>query len=166
MEQRDKPRFAEALAGMGEMYDKTVTTSLASMYFADLAEHSIDAVLGAMAAHRKDPDRGRFFPRVADVIHQINAARLNASEAAMLAWVEVPKLLQNSRAAKAADPITERVVSDLGGWVALGRKSPSELVWIAKEFAERYAIYADRGMDVQALTHERTGLRLIGRDGR
>jgi hypothetical protein len=159
MEQRDKGRFAQALVAMGEMFDKDVSQALAVMYFDDLAPYSIDQVLGAMTAHRKDAARGRWFPKVADLVAKLQPTQ---GEAALLAWTEVPLQLRNSRAACSSNPITERVIQDLGGWPALGLKTTSELVWVEKEFARRYQTYAEHGTEVQALPGPRNGLRLIG----
>lgn len=163
MDQRDKGRFAQALVAMGEMYDKDVSQALAAMYFDDLTPYSVDQVLEAMTAHRKDGNRGRFFPKVADLIAKLQPSQ---AEAALLAWTEVPVLLRNSRAARSSNPITERVVQDLGGWMALGMKTATELVWIEKEFARRYETYAEHGVDaaekVQHIEGPRGGLKLIG----
>ena len=124
MKSQDAVNFAQALIAVGEMYDKPVSNSLARLYFDDLSQHSIESVLAALAAHRKDPDRGRFFPKVADLMSKMAP---DSGQAAMLAWTEVPILLRNSRAAKSSDQITERVVQDLGGWVSLGQQSSDQL---------------------------------------
>lgn len=162
MDQRDKGRFAQALIAMGEMYDKDVSQALAAMYFDDLALHSVDQVLEAMTAHRKDPGRGRFFPKVADLVAKLQPSQ---ADAALLAWTEVPALLRNSRAARSSNPLTEAVVRDLGGWIALGQKSAADLVWVEKEFARRYETYAEHGVDVAEkvpqLAGDRRGLQLI-----
>ena len=85
MKSADAARFAQALAAMGEMYDKPVSNTFAKLYFEDLAEYEADDVLRAMSLHRRDPDRGRFFPTPADMEYQLrgdrNQAKISASEA-------------------------------------------------------------------------------------
>jgi hypothetical protein len=71
MDQPDKFRFAQALIAMGEMYGKELTAPMTQMYFDDLSEFSLEKVLAAMTAHRKDSDRGRWFPKVADLIDKL-----------------------------------------------------------------------------------------------
>lgn len=156
METNDKRVFAEALIGMGEVYDRKITPALASVYFDDLAEFDLQEVLSAFTAHRKDPERGRFFPKVADLIDKL--AGTNAQIAAV-AWSELLPRLRDSRRAMSEDPITERVVQDLGGWVILGSTPTDKLVWVEKEFIKRYEIYAMRRTDLKQI--ERSGLRLI-----
>ena len=88
MKSTDAVRFAEALIAVGEMYDKPVSNSLARLYFDDLADYDIEHVLSAMSAHRKDADRGRFFPKVADLIHQMKSVPRVTRETSMHpAWI-------------------------------------------------------------------------------
>ena len=161
MDAEDRLKFAESLIAIGELYDRAVSASLAEMYFGDLAEYPLAAVLQAFQAHRKDPDRGRFFPKIADLISKLGAS---SGQSAMVAWAEVLPLMRDSRNARSPDPITERVVQDLGGWLRLGQQSAEQLVWTAKEFAQRYEMYAQHGADMPRIAGPRTGLRLVGRD--
>ncbi len=55
MEPTDKRVFAQTLVGMGEVYDRTISPAAAEIYFQDLKEYPLQAVLQAFAAHRKRP---------------------------------------------------------------------------------------------------------------
>lgn len=45
-----------------------------ALYFRALSEYPLDAVRGALDAHVKDPQRGRWFPKPADLIAQLQGA--------------------------------------------------------------------------------------------
>lgn len=54
---------------------KTVLTAGAKvLFFRSLQEYPFEYVAGAMAAHIKDPSRGQFVPKPADLIYQIEGA--------------------------------------------------------------------------------------------
>lgn len=157
-----KQAVARELVACGSIYNRPASKDLVEIYAACLADRSAEEVTAAFRNHLRDAERGQYFPKPADLIHQLNAMKPSLEQAAMLAWAEVPVLLRNSRAAKSADPVTERVIQDLGGWVWLGQKTAQELVWIAKEFAQRYEMYAQYGTELEAISGPRTGLRLAG----
>lgn len=160
MRAEDRKRFAEIMTFMGEVYDKTFTAERLRAWFDLLQDHAIEDIELAARDHMR---ASRFMPTPAELIDRMQP---NTEQTAALAWVEVPRLLRNSRAARSEDPITERVVRDLGGWIALGQKTAAELVWVEKEFVNRYGIYAEHGVDaaekVPQLAHQRGGLQLIG----
>lgn len=157
MDANDKRIFADALIAMAEVYGKEITASLAMLYFDDLSEYPLAQVLSAFSAHRKDRDRGRWFPKVADLIDKLEGA---ADERGMVAWAALLPMLQDSARARSDDPITERVVKDLGGWLRLGHTSVDKLVWVEKEFVRRYQMYSEHGANLQLENH---GLNRIGK---
>lgn len=152
----DKRRFAELMTMVAEVYGKEITAQKLAFWFDLLGDCDVEAVERAARDHMR---ASKFMPTPAELIERMQPA---VDQRALLAWAEVPRLLRNSRAARSADPITERVVADLGGWIQLGQKTPQELVWVEKEFAKRYELHATHGADVQALDGPRRGLQLIG----
>ena len=70
----DKKQFLQLMMDSGSIYAKEVSPSLAGTYFGLLVDHSIENVTKAFASHAKDPDNGRFFPKPADIIREINLA--------------------------------------------------------------------------------------------
>lgn len=160
METSDKRIFAENLIGMGEVYDRKISPAAAAIYFDDLKDYPLADVLAAFSAHRKDSDRGRFFPKVADLLDKLQAT---TEQTAMLAWSEMLPLLKDSQRAISADPVTERVIQDLGGWTRVAHTDTDKLVWVEKEFVRRYQMYSEHGVDVLRIAAPR-GLRRIGVD--
>lgn len=77
-----KQRFSELMDDLGALYDKDATPALKRIYWADLGEVPIDVLEAAVQAHRRDPDRGRYFPKPADIIAKMPmASELTANEA-------------------------------------------------------------------------------------
>lgn len=71
MNDSDKAEFKLLMAEMGECY-AIETTALLNPYWRVLAGGmSIETMRGALDAHLVDSDRGRFFPKPADIIAQI-----------------------------------------------------------------------------------------------
>lgn len=63
----NKKRFSDLMDDLGTVYDRELTTNLKRLYWNDLADISMDDIEAAMSAHRRDPERGRFFPKPADI---------------------------------------------------------------------------------------------------
>jgi hypothetical protein len=138
MEPSDKKQFAEALIATGELYDKDISVALAEIFFIDLKEYSINQVIDALGEHRKDPKRGQFFPKPADLIDKLT---IDTHALALAAWPEVERLAANSAAAVSDDPVTEVVVSEMGGWSRFGKAQYREYPFLQREFIERYETY-------------------------
>jgi hypothetical protein len=156
MVEQDKKRFVEIMTFIGTVYSKELSTEQLKAWFRVLEDLDVGDIETAADAHMRE---SRFMPTPAELRKKLEPQN---RQMALIAWAEVPGLLRNSRAAKSADPVTERVVQDLGGWVALGQKTADQLVWIEKEFATRYEMYAELGTDVTAISGPRKGLRLVG----
>lgn len=79
----DKQRFSELLDEMGVIYEKKeVPATLKKLYWEDLEQFPMAAIEAAFKAHRRDPERGRFFPKIADLIARIgNASHIPADSA-------------------------------------------------------------------------------------
>lgn len=91
--------FKEFSALLDATYDmigvgpaKVISPTAKAMFFGDLQHYDLDLVRGALMAHRQDPERGRFTPKTADVVYQIERRRAVQWVAADEAWAQVPKL--------------------------------------------------------------------------
>jgi len=63
-----KHRFSQLMDDIGTIYDKEITPTIKRLYWEDLGEMPIELVEAAIQSHRRDPDRGRYFPKPADII--------------------------------------------------------------------------------------------------
>lgn len=77
-----KHRFAAVLDDLGTVYEKDVSPALKRLYWEDLGHLPIETIEAAASAHRRDPDRGRFFPKPADLLAKVPGhAPMTADEA-------------------------------------------------------------------------------------
>lgn len=95
MNQHDQLPFFELLdltydmIGVGAA--KVISPAAKAMFFQDLERYPLDLIAASLAAHRGDPERGKFTPKVADIVYQIERRRRVAWLSADEAWSQVPK---------------------------------------------------------------------------
>lgn len=96
MQPADRTAFFDLLDATYDMIGvgpaKVISPAAKALFFGDLQHYDIDLVRCALAAHRQDPERGRFTPKTADVIYQIERRRAVQWVSADEAWATVPKL--------------------------------------------------------------------------
>lgn len=68
---KDKSRFILALADSLDVYSTTCSPQAAEMWFLVLQAQEIDAVIRAFHAHMRNPHFGRFAPKPADIMREI-----------------------------------------------------------------------------------------------
>ena len=74
MREQDRNRFAQQMAAVSEIYDRPVGRATAEAWFSTLRDVSIEDFERGMLAHLRDPDRGQFAPKPADILAQIRGA--------------------------------------------------------------------------------------------
>lgn len=77
------------LIGVGAA--KVISGPSKAMFFEDLQQYPLDLIKGALRAHRQDPERGKFTPKPADIVFQIERRRAVLWISADEAWSKVPK---------------------------------------------------------------------------
>lgn len=96
MNQQDAAAFFELLDLTYDMIGvgvaKVISPAAKAMFFQDLERYPLDLIAAALAAHRGDPERGKFTPKVADIVYQIERRRRVSWLSADEAWAQVPKL--------------------------------------------------------------------------
>lgn len=153
MTPKDRQLFAELMFGVGEAYGESVSDASLEIYFAALADLSLEVIRAAANVHVRTH---KFFPRVAELREAIDGS---ADERADLAWVQLLQLVRRVGyygKPTWADPVAERAAMELyGGWPALCERLPGdgpELLGAAKVFKATYATYARRDARELALT--------------
>ena len=68
MNNSDKNDFAELMVGNGEMFNKSISTSLMKIYFDTLKDYSIEDIRIGFSKHSLDSKHGSFFPKTADIV--------------------------------------------------------------------------------------------------
>ncbi|MES2352095.1 MAG: hypothetical protein V4641_31395 [Pseudomonadota bacterium] len=71
---------------------KIISGPAKAMFFQDLQRYPLDLITASLAAHRADPERGKFTPKVADIVYQIERRRKVSWLSADEAWSQVPKI--------------------------------------------------------------------------
>lgn len=95
MRPEDKTRFFELLdltydiIGVNE--GKFISGPAKAMFFDDLRQYPIEYIEKALTAHRQDPQRGKFTPKPADIIFQIERRMPVQWVGADEAWSRIPK---------------------------------------------------------------------------
>lgn len=146
MNKADVAAFSETLMGIGELYGREVSPSLAGIYFESLKQFDLEAVRRAITAHVNNPDNGQFFPKPADIVKMIGGSN---GDKAMQAWSKVDRAVRQVGTYSSVvfdDPVIHRVIQDMGGWVMLGSKTDDEWPFVAREFVNRYQGYSMRGV--------------------
>lgn len=90
MRNADFTEFCELLDAaydlIGSGANKIISGSAKGLFFAALAEYPLDAVRKALSAHCRDKTRGRFTPKPADIIDQIEGAVSDGRPSVEEAW--------------------------------------------------------------------------------
>ncbi len=141
MEAHDISKFTTMMAGVGELYGKTISAQLTDIYWRALKNYELQDVQRAFQAHVHNPDKGQFFPKPADVVRYIEGS---GETKALQAWAKVEKaMIQVGRYESVAfdDGIIHAVIDDMGGWVKLCAIKNDGLPFYANEFQKRYMGY-------------------------
>lgn len=80
MKTRDKPAFMQTLTAVADLYGKPISEAGWSIWWAALECYSLTKVQQALSAHVRDPDRGQFMPKPADVVRQIDGSKPTADQ--------------------------------------------------------------------------------------
>jgi hypothetical protein len=145
MQDSDKKRFLTVLTGIADYYGKELSNGVIGLYWQGLRQYDIEAVERALWEHTQNPDSGQFMPKIADVTRILQG---RTQDQAQVAWTKVDKAVRTVGTYQDVafdDPVIHRVLTDMGGWIALGQKKEDEWPFIAKEFETRYRGYKMRG---------------------
>lgn len=130
--------IADAFAACCITYDQTFSVEKAKVYASLLDGYSADEISQAFRAHMTDPERGRFFPKPADIIHQINQARTKSGGSISLLWAQIVKSASKGLQPKTDDQVMLAALQLIGGVKVVGYAEPSELVRLQREFEKSY----------------------------
>ena len=106
MRDDSRERFVQALTECAELYGETLTHARIEAYWRRLEDIHIDVIEYVIDAHTKDPERGRFFPKPADLFAQmekVDDGRVTPDEA----WAIALQASDESRTVVWTDEIAE-----------------------------------------------------------
>ena len=138
METRDISKFTSMMAGIGELYAKTISSHLIDIYWQALKRFDLIDVQSAFQTHINNPDCGQFFPKPADVVRFIEGS---GETKALHAWAKVEKSIIQVGSYQSIvfdDAIIHAVIEDMGGWIKLCAIKNDDMPFRANEFQKRY----------------------------
>lgn len=141
MKSLQREQFVALMAGVAELYGKSLSPQLISIYWEGLRDYEFSEVKDAINLHVRNPDTGQFMPKIADVVKFLEGSTLTQ---AMRAWQKVTdalRLVGTYSSVVFDDPIIHAVIADMGGWQPLGQVQNDELPFKAREFEKRYQGY-------------------------
>ena len=146
----DRNRLLKTLAGCYAYYERELSEVAVSVWLADLSGYAPEAIDAAFVRHRRDPQRGQFLPKTADILRHLQA---DTSERRQTAWAGV--LSEARRVGNYGSPsLTDEqqaAVDAIGGWRAVCHCDERELGFMQRRFMEAFDAFSARTDRDQAL---------------
>ncbi len=135
----DRKRLIQTLVGVYGFFDKELTEFAIRVWTDALAGLPIEAVEAAFTAHLKDPNAGRFLPRPADILRQING---DSEERALIAWGEVISAARSGGGR--FDGATQQAIDSMGGMGRIRLAGEHENGFLQRQFVAAFKAYKAR----------------------
>lgn len=145
MENKDKPRFATAIAVMGECFQKEPSESMSEMYWRVLQDMPIDTFESACMTLVNTRKITGTFPLVAEIREAATGGAVVMEMRTAIAWDKLMYAIATQAPYNSVDfddPIIFHIVRSWGGWDKMGDWPEDENHWRRKEFVKLYAAYA------------------------
>jgi hypothetical protein len=135
----DRAGFAELMTAVYSFHRIELTKTALTVWWMALKHYDLPAITDAVGRFLMNPDQGQFLPKPADVVRMMHGTTVDS---ALLAWSMVERAVRSIGPYESVcfdDPIVNRVIADMGGWIHLGQcDEAKEWVFRAKEFQTRY----------------------------
>lgn len=145
MHATDRPRFAALFGQVMSYYRQDVSDFTRDLFWNAFETQDFDVVKRAFERHAKDPEQGRFAPKVADLVKIISGT---ATDRASIAWGKVHDAMGSVGAYTDVifdDPAIHATIEDMGGWPKLCRMELNELGYAQKRFMDSHKAYTNKG---------------------
>lgn len=145
MKADDRQDFKRMLEVIFDSYQRDLSEGVLELWWTLMQPYDAPAVRDAFNRHCVNPDNGQFLPKPADVVKLIGGGTMDG---ALVAWSMVDRAMRTVGPYETVvfdDPIIHAVVSDMGGWIELGKRTDDDWPFRAKEFEARYRGYRTRG---------------------
>lgn len=138
MDQKDYREFTKVWMATFDIYGRVPSDSAVDLAFQALARFGIDEVKKGLTSHINDPENGRFFPKPADVVRNIDG---DSDSRALKAWSKVEKAVRSVGSYETVifdEPAIMASIENLGGWIRLCQMKEDELPFRRNEFVKLY----------------------------
>lgn len=144
MKNSEKTQFFAMLSDVMSYYKQDTSEFMLGVFWDACKGVEYEQVCKALNSHVKDPDKGQFAPKVADLVRLLVGTKTDRSA---LAWGRVYDSLCTIGAYTDVcfdDPAIHAAVNDCGGWVKMCRSNMDELSYLQHRFTQSYQAYAGR----------------------
>lgn len=144
MKEFDKRQFTKSLTKVGYYYGRVVSIELSDIYWDNLKNFEFKDIETALSVHYHQPEEGRFFPKIADLVRILEGL---PESRALIAWTRVYSYMCSVGCYQSVifdDHLIHAVIADMGGWIHLCTRPLKELSFVAIEFQKRYRAYLIR----------------------
>lgn len=145
MTQADRQAFDSQILATGALYGRALEKQVIDLYWSVLPpDMTIAEFIQAIGRHIQDHERGKFFPLVADLVHQAQKAKPAQWRQA---WEEVISAMEDHGAYSSVlfvNQTTAAVVRAMGGWIVLCRLDLAE-PWTERKFESLYKEFTESG---------------------
>ncbi len=155
----DRERLLQTLAATYAYYERELSEFIVQVWLDDLEGHPIDAVCAAFTAHRRDPQRGQWLPKTADILRHLGR---DDGANGQLAWGKVMEIASNGGRGRLDDAAAFEAVRSIGGISAVQRADSQQTQWLQKRFLEAYSVYAKREREQPVLLGHDAMQRIAG----
>jgi hypothetical protein len=140
----DRSDFFALIASVFAFYRRDFSDFAGNVWWEAMAPFDLAAVKDALNRHCVNPDVGQFMPMPADVVRMLQGS---TQDSALVAWAKVDRTIRTVGHHKSVvfeDALIHRVITEMGGWTALGTKEEKEWTFFKNEFVTRYRGYRGR----------------------
>jgi hypothetical protein len=141
MEETDKKRFAELIAGLAQTFLTDVSIIDIENYWLFLRGYSIADMELAIVNFCTSPEGNRFMPKPGELIAALEG---NATQQAQQAWTKIINAIRQIGGDATVvfdDPLIHSVLRDMGGWIRLCGMYSKDEPFKQREFESRYVAY-------------------------
>lgn len=145
MHSDEKPKFYAMLSDVMSYYKQDTSEFMMNVFWDACQSVEFEIVANALNSHVKDPDKGQFAPKVADLVRLLIGTK---SDRSAMAWSKAYNAMCEKGAYQDVcfdDPAIHAAINDCGGWVKLCRSDTDDLSYLQHRFSQAYQAYAARG---------------------
>lgn len=139
MDQSDFEEFYAAWTSTCELISgKTPTDGAVDLCFTVLSRFSIAEIRQALSGHLNNPESGRFIPKPADIVRQIDG---DSESRALMAWSKVEGAMISAGSYRTVvfdEPEIMACIVNMGGWIRLCEMLEDDLPYRRNEFCKLY----------------------------
>jgi hypothetical protein len=141
----DREGFASTITGMFAYYRQPLSEFTLDVWWNGCQEYALADVRRALTVHTKDPDRGQYLPKLADVERLLGGG---ATDRGVQAWSIVLAAARDVGAYRDVDfgdAAVHQAIADMGGWPLICRAEVEELRHLQHRFMQALQVFSLRG---------------------